>query len=83
MWAEISKGVFQQNRLVPVGYDRQRSAKCGLGLFGYAKDRWQLAYWFASVNSFLGGQRPQDLVATQPERINAAARDELLGVSHG
>ncbi|MCY1539902.1 hypothetical protein D9M68_755120 [compost metagenome] len=54
-----------------------------LKVFGDTKDNWALAYWFASVNSFLGGKRPKDLVATQPERIIAAAKDELQGVVHG
>lgn len=53
---------------------------------GTIKDAWGLAYWFASVNSFLGGLRPQDLLAQQPEQVIAAAKDEvsdLTGVAHG
>ena len=38
---------------------------------------------FQSVNGFLGGKRPQDLLATDPDRVIAAARDEVLGVLHG
>lgn len=47
------------------------------------KDDWGLAYWFASINSFLGGKRPQDMIAKQPERVLAAAEDELAGALHG
>lgn len=47
------------------------------------KDDWGLAYWFASVNSFLGGKRPQDLLIDQPARVVAAAEDEVAGVLHG
>lgn len=54
-----------------------------LKVFGAAKDGWGLAYWFASVNSFLGGKRPQDLLTTQSDRIIAAAMDELQGIVHG
>lgn len=47
------------------------------------KDAWGMAFWFMSVNSFLGGMRPQDLLATVPNRVIEAAQDEILGVSHG
>ena len=54
-----------------------------LEIFGESKDSWGLAYWFSSVNSFLGGKRPQDVLAKQPDRVIAAAVDELEGVVHG
>lgn len=44
---------------------------------------WGLAYWFASVNSFLGGKRPQDLLIDTPDRVVDAAKDEVAGVLHG
>ncbi|BBE72157.1 hypothetical protein [Oharaeibacter diazotrophicus] len=47
------------------------------------RDDWGLAYWFASVNGFLGGRRPQDLLIDAPERVIAAAEDEAAGVAHG
>ena len=47
------------------------------------KDGWGMAYWFMSVNGFLGGQRPQDLLSTDPDCVLAAARDEVMGVLHG
>lgn len=54
-----------------------------LAAFRGRKDDWGLAYWFASVNSFLGGKRPQDLLIDQPARVVAAAEDEVAGVLHG
>lgn len=47
------------------------------------KDAWGMAYWFMSLNSFLGGQRPQDLLLSAPEKVIAAAQDEINGVTHG
>lgn len=55
-------------------------------VFENRKDAWALAYWFASVNSFLGGVRPQDMLAQHPDRVIAAAKDEfgeLTGSVHG
>ena len=52
-------------------------------VFDGHKDGWGMAFWFLSVNSFLGGKRPQDLLATRPERVIAAARDEVQGIGHG
>ncbi|MBN8728165.1 MAG: hypothetical protein J0H15_10770 [Xanthomonadales bacterium] len=46
------------------------------------KNGWGMAYWFASVNSVLGGKRPMDLVGTRPELVAAAAADEASGIQH-
>ena len=35
------------------------------------------ATWFESTNSFLGGKRPRELLATNPELVVAAAKDEV------
>lgn len=51
--------------------------------FAGHKDSWGMAYWFRSDNSFLGGKRPQDLLATAPERVIEAALDEVQEVAHG
>ncbi|MGF6317862.1 hypothetical protein [Pseudomonas frederiksbergensis] len=51
--------------------------------FGGHKDGWGMAYWFRSDNSFLGGKRPQDLLASAPDRVIAAALDEIQGIVHG
>jgi hypothetical protein len=49
---------------------------------GY-KDSWGMAYWFRSDNSFLGGKKPQDLLASVPDRVIDAALDEIQGIAHG
>jgi hypothetical protein len=51
--------------------------------FDGRRNGWSLAYWFASVNGYLGGQRPQDLLKIAPEKVSAAARDDLIGIQHG
>jgi hypothetical protein len=54
-----------------------------LHIFGDAKDGWGLAFWFAALNSFLDDERPQDVLAVDPDRVIAAAKDEMAGVQHG
>jgi hypothetical protein len=65
------------------GYRPIKALAKVLRLLGETKDDWGLAYWFASVSSFLGGKRPQDMLAEQPGRVLAAAEDELAGALHG
>jgi hypothetical protein len=47
------------------------------------RDAWGAAFWFASLNSYLGAKRPQDLIAARPEKVIEAAEDEALGLQHG
>ena len=54
-----------------------------LSTFGEQLDGWDIAIWFASVNSFLGGVRPKDVLTSAPERVIKAAQDEIGGVVHG
>ncbi|MBK0095819.1 hypothetical protein IBT49_07510 [Erwinia sp. S63] len=54
-----------------------------LKIFADHKDGWGIAFWFLSVNSFLGGQRPQDMLAKHSERVIEAARDEIEGIGRG
>ena len=54
-----------------------------LNIFGDAKDGWGLAFWFAGLNSFLDDERPQDVLATDPEQVIAAAKDEMAEIEHG
>lgn len=54
-----------------------------LNVFGKSKNGWGAAFWFASVSGFLGGQCPQDLILDSPERVLAAAHNEMLGITHG
>ena len=54
-----------------------------IAAFAGHKDAWGMAYWFRSDNSLLGGRRPQDVLATEPERVIEAALDEVQGIVHG
>lgn len=54
-----------------------------LRAFEGRRSGWDVAYWFASVNGYLGGQRPQDLLKAEPGRVLAAAKDNLIGIRHG
>ncbi len=66
-----------------VGYRPLKAMAPVLAVFGDGKDGWGLAYWFASANSFLGGKRPQDVLLKSPDRVLAAAADEMAEVAHG
>jgi len=44
---------------------------------------WRVAGWFESTNGFLGGARPRELLALDPARVEAAARDHMVGPIHG
>ncbi len=50
-----------------------------LKIFGNTKSGWNLAFWFAGLNSFLDDERPQDLLETNPLGVIDAAKDELNG----
>ncbi len=54
-----------------------------LEVFHGNRSVWSIAFWFAGLNSFLDDQRPQDLLASKPEMVVAAARDEMEGLQHG
>jgi hypothetical protein len=54
-----------------------------LGIFGNSKGGWALAFWFAGANSYLGGRRPQDVMASEPEKVLAAATWEVEPIAHG
>ncbi|MGY2293255.1 hypothetical protein ACW9H6_26490 [Pseudomonas sp. SDO528_S397] len=54
-----------------------------IDVFAGHKDSWGMAYWFRSPNSFLGGQRPQDLLARDVQRVIDAAHDEVQDIAHG
>lgn len=42
-----------------------------------------MAIWFQSVNSYLGGEKPQALIGSDPDLVIDAALDEVQGVMHG
>lgn len=74
---------FPSYALDPATDYRPRAAtKAVIDAFGDTKGGWGLAYWFASVNSFLGGRRPQDVIKEDPERVIAAAQDAVVGAVH-
>lgn len=52
-------------------------------IFADHKSAWGMAFWCQSVNSFLGGKRPQDLLTSESELVIEAAFDEIQGVVHG
>lgn len=65
------------------GYRPLKALAKVIGILDGSKDGWGMAYWFMSPNSFLGGQRPQDLIRSAPQRVADAALDELEGAAHG
>lgn len=44
---------------------------------------WHLAWWFCCSCGMLDGRRPQDVLATDPDAVLAAAIDEARGITHG
>jgi hypothetical protein len=66
-----------------LGFRPRKEVPQILGVLKERKDDWKVAFWFASMNSFLGGRRPQDVLATEPGHVLDAARDEIEGVLHG
>ena len=69
--------------LNPDGHHPRKEMAEVLNVFGNAKDGWGLAFWFAALNSFLDDERPQDVLATDPERVIAAAKDEMAELQRG
>lgn len=49
-----------------------------LSIFKDKRDPWKIAAWFASVNSWLGGKRPQDCL-DNPDAVIPAATQEIAG----
>ncbi|CNF37417.1 hypothetical protein [Yersinia kristensenii] len=54
-----------------------------ISLLGEKKTPWGLAIWFGSENSWLGGKKPKDVLATIPKQVLLAAQAEAEGVAHG
>lgn len=65
------------------GYRPAEGLEPILRLFRGRMDEWDIAIWFGSLNSFLGGEMPKDLLQREPERVLAAAEDEVIGIQHG
>lgn len=47
------------------------------GVFDRERNPWAIVSWFLGVNSFLDDQRPADLLASDPDWVTEAARDEV------
>lgn len=54
-----------------------------IDIFKEDKNGWGMAVWFQSVNSYLGGEKPQALIGSEPDLVIEAALDEVQGVMHG
>jgi hypothetical protein len=54
-----------------------------IDIFKGDKHGWGMAVWFQSVNSYLGGEKPQALIGSDPDLVIDAALDEVQGVMHG
>ncbi|HDL7429388.1 TPA: integrase [Yersinia enterocolitica] len=54
-----------------------------ISLLGEKKTPWGLAIWFDSENSWLGGKKPKDVLATMPKQVLLAAQAEVEGGAHG
>jgi hypothetical protein len=48
-------------------------------LLGESLSEWELALWFTGSNGWLGGRRPVDLLASEPESVVGAAEREAAG----
>lgn len=54
-----------------------------LSILTSTKDGWMLAFWFASSNGMLGGQRPRDLLSMDATWVTLVAQHEADGILHG
>lgn len=63
-------------------YRPYRALRKVIAHFQCSDDGWSLAYWFQSVNSFLGGKRPVDLLGKYPRELIAAAYDAASREDH-
>jgi len=48
-----------------------------LKTFGEGSGSWETALWFTAANGWLGGVRPVDLLAKEPDKVVDAARREV------
>jgi hypothetical protein len=70
-------------------FDRSRGPQVSvaipnvLEIFGDRLSDWAIAAWFIAGNGYLDGESPKNLVEKNPNRVIAAAQDEMNEVSHG
>jgi hypothetical protein len=67
---------------VASGYKPLKALAEVIAVLAPAKDGWGMAFWFGATNGYLAGKAPKDLLASAPERVLAAARQEL-SATHG
>lgn len=71
------KFAFSQGRLVDELADVIAILASG------GRSPWSMAAWFISVNGYLGGQSPAEMLQLAPLQVVAAARREVAGIQHG
>jgi len=54
-----------------------------IALFGESKTPWTLAVWFGTPNSWLGNEKPKNLMTFEPEKVLEAAQRAKEGPVHG
>lgn len=54
-----------------------------LTVFNGKKSCWATAAWFASVNGWLGGITPMEVMRSRPEALIQAAKEESRPSEHG
>lgn len=54
-----------------------------LQIFDNTKTPWALAFWFGTANSWLGSQKPKDLLTVKPDIVITAATQDKEGAIHG
>jgi hypothetical protein len=47
------------------------------------RDPWELAFWFDAANSCLDGRRPQEVIASEADKVLAAASEDANWVANG
>ncbi|KGD75918.1 hypothetical protein ID11_09565 [Pantoea vagans] len=54
-----------------------------IALFGESKTPWTLAVWFGTPNSWLGNEKPKNLMTSEPAKVLEAAQRAKDGPVHG
>lgn len=54
-----------------------------IDIFGGLENSWNMAFWLGSVNSYLGGKMPKNVIANHPQVLLDAVIDEVQGILHG
>ncbi|OQV41649.1 hypothetical protein BZ160_07615 [Pantoea vagans] len=54
-----------------------------IALFGDLKTPWTLAVWFGTPNSWLGNEKPKNLMKSEPAKVLEAAQRAKEGPVHG